>query len=261
MPLIMPDFVLQKTIKEALTTIANSESTISFLFGQFTESHLSDIYGQKEIDSVIEFLTKDKIKTVTSFNMVDANSPCYSIQLLNNQEIDNEAVLDDFGEEVFLDEDGDAVQKYPSSLTYPEVIPAHDSKVDQSFSAIQESLLIGCHAPDHPNMARYMAWLLQYIIRSNKNTLIERGLNRISIGFSDFNRANEYLPDNIFTRFGTFNCVHYLSFNETDLELTATNVTVQGQIREYTDNDGNIISPATTEKSLPATATFVTIDD
>ena len=260
--LIFPDFVLQKTIKETLTEIANDEAIIQFLFGQFKEAHLSEIYGQKEIDSLVEFLKKDQIKVVTSWNMIDVKYPSYSIQLLNNEEIDNEALLDDHGIEEFLDADGNVINKNPpiicgdGSGVYPPVIPTHSSKRDVFSTSIREHLMVGCHATE-PNIARYMAWLLQFIIRSKKNTLISRGINRISLSFSDFNRMNDLLPENIFTRFANLSLQHFLSFTEDDLLLddtTGINVIVKGQIQSSTN------SPGTTNKSLPSNATFVTIE-
>lgn len=258
---ILPEFVLVSTLKEALTEIANDSDILEQLFSQFEQPYLEDIYGKKEIDSIKEYFEKDQIKVVNSFRLIDSEYPCYSIQLINNEEIDAEALLDDFGCVEFLDENGNVVQKNPASLTgpgFPVSIPDHDSKRDVYAIPVRENIMIGCHAADKPNITRFMSWMLQYILRSKKNTLIARGINRISMSFSDFSRANELLPENIFTRFCTLSCVHYLTFSEDDLLLddsgNAIDLQVKAQIRSYAN------SPGTTDKELPENATFITIE-
>lgn len=254
--IIFPDFVLQTVVQETLEEISNDSNILDQLFSEFKRAHFNKTYGQAEIDEIRAYFEKKQIRVVTSWSMVKSEYPCYSIQLLQSQEIDGEAALGDYLEAEFLGDDGEEVNKYPSSLNYPQTIPDHTSKVDVTGVPIRESILIGSHAPDKPNIARYMAWVLHYILRSKRNVLIDRGLDRSTIGFSDFARQNEYLPENIFTRFCTFGCVHYLTFKNTVnlLECDGIDVKITSQIPE-TD-----CSPGTTDQEQNSNSTVNTIE-
>jgi len=251
-----PDLVVISVIQDALDQIYDDPTILEQLFSDFKESHFSTVFGDKEINSINEYMLRKTIRTIAAWNLIEAHLPCFSVTMQPSQELDNEALLDDFGSERFLDSEGEAVQKNPSCLVYPEVIPSHETKDDVYSVPVQESILIGVHAPDNPYLCRYMAWLLHYILRSKKNTFIDRGLNRISISFSDFQKVPNIVPDHVYTRFCTLSCVHYLTFNEADLLLdddTGIDLTVKGSLEDTE------LSPGSTNKRLPSDATFISI--
>lgn len=239
--LIFGDFVVQKVILEALEKISNDSSVLEALFVELKKDYFLDTYGQSEIEEIRKYFETKKIKVVNAFTMVEQNVPTYSIQLLQNREITAEASLGDFLETEFIGDD-EEIDMYPSSLEYPKVDPEFDSKNEVFGTPIQESVTIGCFGRT-PNAARYMSWILHYILRSNLNTFINRGLDRLDIGFTDFTRQNDRMPENVYARFCTLTYVHYLSFKKKANLLECDYLTVKTTAQvESTEN-----SPGTTD--------------
>lgn len=237
--IIMSDFIVQTVIQEALEEIANNSAIFDALFVEFKKAHFSSTYGQKEIDSIKSFFMKKQIKVVTSWSQVQSKYPCYSVQLSASGEIDAESSLGDYLYDQYSNE-GEVVNVLGNGNDYPQQTPTYDEKNEVYGAPIQESVLIGCHGVDKPNVARYMAWVLHYILRSKMQTFIERGIDRISLQFTDFNGANEYLPEQVFTRFCTFRGVHYLTFNKKidPFSLTSVNTKVKAQVQDTEFVDG-----------------------
>lgn len=253
--LIMADFVVQTVIKEALTEISNNTNILDALFSELKKAHLSGVYGQDEIDIIKSFFQKNQITVVTGWSQISSRYPSYSIQLSSSSEVASESALGDFLYDEYLLNDN-KVNVHQNELTYPKNNQNYDEKNEVYGTPIQESIIIGCHAIDKPNIARYMAWVLHYILRSKLQTFIDRGLDRINLSFSDFNQANEYLPETMFTRFCTFSCFHYLKFSKeiNPFALDSVNTVVKAQIQESEYSEG------TTDQGDEDEDTVITID-
>jgi len=100
MGIILPDLIIETTIRDGLAFLGDNPDRIDEIFEEMLEGYASRKYGQAEIDRIKTFLQKKNIAVVHSFHEAAAKSPCYSIQLASESEATNRAHLEDFEEDV-----------------------------------------------------------------------------------------------------------------------------------------------------------------
>jgi hypothetical protein len=97
MSFFLSELIVESVIREGLTALRRDPTLVPDLFGDLLSPYLASKYGQKELNKIQEFFTTgNEISVVHSFNLVSANTPCISIQLLDNPEEEGRAKLDDF---------------------------------------------------------------------------------------------------------------------------------------------------------------------
>lgn len=246
--LVTPDLIIEELLREVLAQIQNNQSMVDDIFDQFIQSHFAEVYGKKQIDEIKTYLRKKKINVIDGYTLLETKLPAYIVHLGNANEVDAEATLDDFAQEKFSNND-EFVDSYGSILDTGALSSA-DGKYDTYQSSITETVIIDCVAQDHSLISRFMAALLHYVLRLNKNLLIQRGLNRISISFSDFHPLEDHnrLPEYVFRRTCMVRCQHYLCIedNISDQLISALTVQLQAQDEGNTtdagDEDDDIIT-------------------
>ncbi len=185
------DFLLESVIRAGITWFLEDAEAKNLVFGQLRASWLSK-YGQDKIDEIHAYVAKYDIKIVQHFSLIAQNLPCISIQLLDGNEEEARASLDDHMK--MIDN---------ASLGEDESVIG---RVQWGYAPIVDNIHIGIHAHNTPDLTKYIYYLLVYILSAFKPQLMDRGFHLTTFRATDMSRMNEYLPENIYSRFLNFSC-------------------------------------------------------
>lgn len=184
------DFIVESVIKAGIDWFRSDPAAANLVFGQLDQPYLAR-YGTEKIAQLKEYLRVTDIKVVQNLAMVDGVMPHISIQLSNGMEDTSKASLDDaLYDRAHYDGDG-------MLLESEEV----------GYSPISEQILIGLHAGETPDLPKYMYMLVIYVLNAYKYDLESKGVYLGTFNMTDISRLNEYLPENIFSRFVNFTAV------------------------------------------------------
>lgn len=186
--LVPVDFILEQIIGGGLLWFKTDTKAPGQVFSHLKLPILGK-YGQKKIDEIAAFIRKYDVRVVQSFAMIPEQLPCISIQLLDGGEMPERAGLSDH--EGFVD----------AMNAQDEVLGRQEIK----FSPITDSVHIGIHAADTPDLAKYLYYLVTYVLLLYKPELEKLGLHLSTFRATDISRLNEHLPSNCYSRFINFN--------------------------------------------------------
>lgn len=96
MSIVLPDLVIETTIRDGLAYLKENPDVIDDIFGEMLKGYASRKYGQTEIDRIKAVVAAKNIAVVHSFHEAVAKSPCFSIQLGGENEAKERAHLSDF---------------------------------------------------------------------------------------------------------------------------------------------------------------------
>lgn len=96
----LPDLIVESVLREGFAALKRKPDLIDDVFGSLLESYADKKYGQKELNRIKDMISKRDWSFVHSFGEVEANLPCVSIQLGNENEDRGLAHLEDFEGEV-----------------------------------------------------------------------------------------------------------------------------------------------------------------
>lgn len=94
-------------------------------------------------------------------------------------------------------------------LTLPgEIISSIGSqRMSRRMIRLEETISLGVHAKNDVHIAKYLYYILTYILKSRMDTLIRRGIH-LDYGIGGiFDRVDEYQGENVFSRFIEVNCI------------------------------------------------------
>ena len=103
MAFVLPDLVIESAIRDGVANLRNNPKIIEDVFSSLTRSYASRKYGNAEIERIKTLILKKEINVVHSFHEVQASTPCYSIQLGNDEEDRRLARLDDFEQDLITE--------------------------------------------------------------------------------------------------------------------------------------------------------------
>lgn len=180
------DFILQTVIEEGLELFrSNPENMPNLVFGHFVATYLQK-YGQAKIDEIAKYIRETQIPVVQHFALIPQQLPCFSILLLNGREDEQYAGFDDHAEQVdVLNSEGTAIE----------------DREYFKYSPMMDEIQIGIHNSNTPDLTKYLYYFLVHIFITSKTALIRRGLELTTWNATDISRVNEYLPENVFSRF------------------------------------------------------------
>lgn len=95
MSIVLPDLIIETTIRDGLAYLKQNLNVVDDIFGEMLKGYANRKYGQAEIDRIKTYLTTKNIAIVHSFHEAVAKSPCFSIQLGNENEAKERAHLSD----------------------------------------------------------------------------------------------------------------------------------------------------------------------
>lgn len=105
MAIKLPDLIIESVIRDGLENIKARPEILDDVFGDLLRPFASRKYGVEALDKIKELLTGNNPETIAvvhSFYNVNANLPCYSINMTTDGEDQRLARLDDF--------DGDKIE-------------------------------------------------------------------------------------------------------------------------------------------------------
>lgn len=180
------DFLLQAVIEQGLSWYrANGPVAGPAVFGHLTDPLLNAKYGAAKIAELTAFIQATNIPVVQHWSLVGQVLPCFSVQLMDGGEAENEAGLGDWAEQADqFDSNGNLL-----------------GRQGYVFSPVRETLHVGIHAATTPDYAKYLYYFLTYVLMVFKPILEQNGIDLSAYHATDISRLNEWLPQGVFTRF------------------------------------------------------------
>ena len=181
MSFVMPEIVVQKVLEYGIKRLRANKAEFYDLFAQFTQDELTQDYGDKYLDEVWKWFSTTKIPVVKAWSFNAQVIPCISVHLANETEDESKAGLGDiagvFGED---GETGTGV-----------------------FTAMVD---IGIHANKAGDHVLWLYYIVAYILFKHKLMAHRLGLKLHTFSASDYNKDNNKMTENIWTRWVRFRC-------------------------------------------------------
>jgi hypothetical protein len=93
------------------------------------------------------------------------------------------------------------------------------TRVERNMIRLKEVISIGCHAKDDVHLAKYLYYIVMWIMKSRKDSLIARGIHLDRGTGGMYDRADQYQGENIFSRFMDMSCVTEFDWNQEEVNL------------------------------------------
>ena len=191
------DFILDTILRAGLQWFRTDPTAPKQVYGHLLDPWLSK-YGEAKVNEIAAFIKKYEIRVVQHFSLIDSTVPCISIQLLDGNEATERAGLADHQQMIDVLDEDDMVK----------------GRTEVGYAPIIDNMHIGIHAITTPDLAKYLYYLVIYILVSFKPTLEERGIMLGTFRATDISRLNEFLPENMYSRFINFNVFTVASFSK-----------------------------------------------
>jgi hypothetical protein len=196
------DFLLETILDAGIAWYRSNINNSKVVFGWLGTSWLNSKYGQAKIDEIWNYINKYELPIVQHFALIDQTRPCISIQLLDGSEMIERTGLADHGGVVDTIVGGE--------LT---------GRKEIRYSPIVDNIHIGIHVINTPDLAKYIYYLVIYILNAFKPQLEERGLQLSTFRATDISRLNEYLPENMYSRFVNFSVFSIAKIDAGDMPI------------------------------------------
>jgi hypothetical protein len=192
------DFVLETAILNGLDWFRNEPGAKNKVFGHLRDPWLADRYGQAKIDEVHAFIVKYQIKVVQHFALIDMEVPCISIALMDGSEMVERAGMADFQQTI-------------------DVLDAENmvkGRTEVGYIPVLDNIQLGIHSINTPDLVKYIYYLLIYILSSFKVEMELKGIHLGTFRATDLSRMNEFLPENMYSRFINFTSFSLASYDK-----------------------------------------------
>lgn len=121
---------------------------------------------------------------------------------------------------------GDKFITLPNDGNVPEltnpgqiISSIRNQRVERRMIRLEETISLGVHARNDVHIAKYLYYLLTYILKSRMDSLIERGIH-LDFGVGGvFDRNDQYEGENVFSRFMEVNCITEFDWNQEEVVL------------------------------------------
>jgi hypothetical protein len=124
MPFVLPEITIESILRDGFKNARrNSDDVIRDVFGNLTRAFADKKYGEKEINKIKKLVEDKEVSIVHSFNMVQAEIPCISIQLVSDTEDERKAHLGDhvgFYDMPFVDQSKSVIVSSFETLSYDQ---------------------------------------------------------------------------------------------------------------------------------------------
>ena len=200
------DFILETILESGLEWFRTDPKAPDRVFGQLKADWLSVKYGDKKIAEIAEYIKKYQIRIVQHWALVAKQTPCISIQLLEASEEEGRAGLEDHYRNIDTINSEDAVL----------------GREAQGYVPIVDNMHIGIHASETPDLVKYLYYLVIYLLSAFKSDLQDRGLQLTTFRATDLSRLNEYLPNNVYSRFINFQTFTVAPYKRENLPILDT---------------------------------------
>ena len=180
MSFVMAEIVVQRVIQEGIKNLRNNDVAFDDIFNTFLCDEMKDAYGQSYIDQIRTWFKNTKIPVVQAWSLDPQRIPCFSIHLASDSEDEQKAAMGDhFG----------------------------DTEDDTTATGVFTVYIdIGIHADKAGDNVLWLYYIMSYILFKEKRRAERLGLKLQTWSASDYNRNNNKLAENIFTRWVRFKC-------------------------------------------------------
>lgn len=197
------DFSLEAVLRAGIDWFLTDPEAPNLVFGHLKSSWLDARYGQEKIDDISDFIKKYDIPVVQHWSLIAEKAPCISIQLLDANEEESRAALNDHKEMVdVLDIENNVI-----------------GRTQIGYAPIVDQIHIGIHANQTPDLAKYLYYLIIYLLNGFKSQFQAKGMMLSTFRATDISRMNEYLPENIYSRFINFSCFTIAPYKKDSLPI------------------------------------------
>lgn len=197
------DFTLEAVLRVGIDWFLTNPEAPNLVFGHLKSSWLNTRYGQNKIDDIGNFIKKYEIPIVQHWSLIAEKAPCISIQLLDANEEESRAALDNHQEML------DALDNQNNIIGRTQI----------GYSPIVDQIHIGIHANQTPDLAKYIYYLIIYLLNGFKPQLQSKGMMLTTFRATDLSRMNEFLPENIYSRFINFSCFTMAPYKMDELPI------------------------------------------
>jgi len=198
------DFVLETVLRAGIDWFKSDTEAPRRVFGQLLAPWLAPRYGQKKIDEISDYISKYEIRIVQHFALIAQQLPSISIQLLEaNEEVSRAGLSDHFADVDSMDDANGNVL----------------GRESRGYAPVIDNVQIGIHASETPDLVKYLYYLIIYLLSAFKDDLLTRGLQLTTFRATDISRINEYLPNNVYSRFINFQTFTMAQYKKDDMPI------------------------------------------
>ena len=180
MGFIIPQVSVQRIIQEGLAELKNNPGQLDEIFDLYLHDSMVSDYGQGYIDEIKTWFAATRVPVVQAWSFNKTRIPGISIHLAQEMEDETKSAINDYG---FMDEDDlDGVSVFTVNLD------------------------IGIHATKTGDEVLWLYYIVSYCLFTQKRLAESMGIHLQTFNGTDYGRAMEKLPDNIWTRWIRFRC-------------------------------------------------------
>lgn len=199
------DFILEKILLDGLEWFRTDPEAKNFVFGHLANPILSK-YGQAKIDEIAAFINKYEVAVVQSFLLLSKEVPSISIQILDAGEQLERTGLDD----------------HQRTFNTFDTDDNFAGRFQDGYAPIGDGIHLGIHTINTPDLAKYLYYLVIYILCTKKEDLEAAGIILGTFRATDLSRLNDYLPENMYSRFINFSVSSLMRFRKGSVPVVDT---------------------------------------
>lgn len=207
MSFVFPEIVLQRIITLGIKKLRANKTAFYDIFSQYYEDEMIAEYGEAYVDQIWNWFSTTKIPVVQAWALNVQKIPCISIHLANETEDESKAAFND----VAADDEEDGSELGTGVFTVMVDIGIHANK-----------------AGDH---VLWLYYIVSYILFKNKLQAHRLGLKLQTFSASDYNKDNNKMAENIWTRWIRFRCTtenfwggdEFIDIQEVNTDMTVGN--------------------------------------
>ena len=181
MSFVMPEIVVQKVITYGLKQLRANKAEFYDLFAQYTQDELNEDYGPVYLDELWKWFSTTKIPVVKAWSFNAQVIPCISVHLANETEDENKASIGD-------------------------IMGVFDDQGETGTGVFTAMVDIGIHANKAGDHVLWLYYMVAYILFKHKLMAHRLGLKLHTFSASDYNKDNNKMTENIWTRWVRFRC-------------------------------------------------------
>lgn len=118
-------------------------------------------------------------------------------------------------------------------------------RTERRWIRLHENIKLGCHAKDDIHLAKFLFYILTFILKSRQDALINRGIQLDMEAGSVHDREDEYKGENVFSRFITVNCLTQFDWDQEEVSLIdCFDSTIKVNDPNPDSEDTVVVSPA-----------------
>lgn len=181
MSMVMPEVAVQRVLQAGIRELRESPAQFQEIFAYLLEDELVENYGQSHIDSIRSWFMSTKVPVVQAYAFDPQKRPQISIHLGVENEDESKAAMDDFF--------GDG-ENAPVKVIVDNVV------VD-----------IGIHVDKAKDFVLWLFYIVKWILFKRRRQFERLGLRLHTYSVSDYNKNEEYMAENMWTRWIRFRTV------------------------------------------------------